>query len=79
MSNLKPVQSKEFKQQQFKVYDEELTEPLSKKVTGVKLPQSIHDALHALPQEERVKYLRRIISEAVERDLIEKEKAQVVI
>ncbi|MDZ8026151.1 MAG: hypothetical protein RMY36_020270 [Nostoc sp. SerVER01] len=71
MSNPKPVQTKEFKEQQFKVYAEELTEPLSKKVTGVKLPQSIHDALHALPQEERVKYLRGIISEAVRRDLIE--------
>jgi hypothetical protein len=49
-----------------------LTEPLSKKVTGLKLPESIHDALHALPQEERVKYLRRIISDAVKRDLIDK-------
>ncbi|MBW4675934.1 MAG: hypothetical protein KME52_18505 [Desmonostoc geniculatum HA4340-LM1] len=72
MSNPDPVQSKEFKEQQFKGYTEELTEPLAKKVTGLKLPQSIHDALHALPQEERVKYLRRIICEAVERDLMSK-------
>ena len=71
MSNPKPVQTEGFIEQQFKVYAEELTEPLSKKVTGVKLPQSIHDALHALPQEERVKYLRRIICEAVKRDLID--------
>ncbi|MFN6560021.1 MAG: hypothetical protein RMY28_009455 [Nostoc sp. ChiSLP01] len=71
MSNPTPVQSEGFKEQQFKGYTEELTESLAKKVTGVKLPQSIHDALHALPQEERVKYLRRIISEAVKRDLID--------
>ncbi|MEH2033386.1 MAG: hypothetical protein V7K67_27825 [Nostoc sp.] len=71
MTNPTPVQSEGFKKQQFKVYDEELTEPLSKKVTGLKLPQSIHDALHALPQEERVKYLRRVICEAVKQDLID--------
>ncbi|RCJ20160.1 hypothetical protein A6S26_05410 [Nostoc sp. ATCC 43529] len=70
MSNPTPVQSQSFKEQQFKGYTEELTEPLAKKVTGLKLPQSVHDALHALPQEERVKYLRRIICEAVERDLM---------
>ena len=71
MSNPNPTQTEGFKGQQFKVYGEELTEPLSKKVTGLKLPQSIHDALHALPQEERVKYLRRVISDAVKRDLID--------
>ncbi len=57
--------------QQFKGYTQELTEPLAKKVTGVKLPQSIHDAIHTLPQKERVTYLRRIITEAVKRDLID--------
>ncbi|PHJ59576.1 hypothetical protein VF14_08870 [Nostoc linckia z18] len=72
MSNPKPLQTEGFLEQQFKGYTEEITEPLSKKVTGVKLPQSIHNALHALPQEERVKYLRRIICEAVERDLMSK-------
>ncbi|MEH2201224.1 hypothetical protein [Nostoc sp.] len=69
MSNPKPVQTEGFKQQQFKT-DEELTEPLSKQTTGVKLPQSIHDALAKLPSEERGKYLRRVIIEAVRRDLI---------
>lgn len=76
MSNLAPIQSEEFKEYQFKGYTEELTEPLAKKVTGVKLPQSIHDALHALPQEERVKYLRRVICEAVKRDLIDAQNRQ---
>ncbi|WP_414754311.1 hypothetical protein [Anabaena sp. CCY 9910] len=70
MSNPNPIQSESFKEQQFKGYTEELTEPLAKKVTGVKLPQSVHDALAGLPSEERVKYLRRVISEAVKRDLI---------
>lgn len=70
MSNPNPVQTEGFKEQQFKVYDEELTEPLSKKVTGVKLPQSTHDALAKLSSGERAKYLRKIISEAVKRDLV---------
>jgi hypothetical protein len=70
MSNPNPIQTEGFKEKQFKVYGEELTEPLSRKVTGVKLPQSIHDALAQLPSEERGKYLRRIISEAVKRDLM---------
>ncbi|WP_138503404.1 hypothetical protein [Nostoc sp. PA-18-2419] len=74
MSNPIPVQSEEFKEYQFKGYTEELTEPLAKKVTGLKLPQSIHDALHALPQEERVRYLRRIITEAVRRDFIDNQR-----
>lgn len=73
MSNPNPLQTQEFKEQQFKAYTEDLSEPLAKKVTGVKLPQSIHDALGAMPAEERVKYLRRIISEAVTRDLISRQ------
>jgi hypothetical protein len=71
MSNSNPVQTQAFRNQQYKGYIEDwLNEPLSKQVTGVKLPQSIHNALYALPAPERVKYLRRIISQAVTQDLI---------
>lgn len=72
MSNQHPVQTEAFKQHQFKGFVEDSSEPLAKKVTGVKLPESIHGALQSLPQEERVKYLRRVITEAVRRDLLER-------
>ncbi len=69
MSNPKPVQTPEFVQQQFQAYGE-LDVPLSKKVTGVKLPLDVHEALQKLAAPERVTYLRKIITDAVRRDLI---------
>ncbi|WP_026736141.1 hypothetical protein [Fischerella sp. PCC 9605] len=72
MSNPSPLQTQAFKDQQYQGYKEDwLREPLAKQVTGVKLPQSIHKALRSLSAEERVKYLRRVICEAVKRDLID--------
>ena len=72
MSNPNPIQTQTFKDQQYQGYIEDwLNEPLAKQVTGVKLPQSIHEALRLLGAEERVKYLRRVICEAVKRDLID--------
>lgn len=71
MANPNPKQTQAFIDQQNKGFIEDwIDEPLAKQVTGLKLPQSIHDALHALAPEERVKYLRRIISESVKRDLM---------
>lgn len=70
MPNPKPKQTQAFLEQQNKGYIEDwINEPLAKQVTALKLPQSVHDTLHALIPEERVKYLRRIICEAVKRDL----------
>ncbi|MBD2775767.1 hypothetical protein [Iningainema tapete] len=75
MSNPNPVQTQAFKDRQYQGYTEDwLNEPLAKQVTGVKLPQSIYEALRSLSAEERVKYLRRVISEAVKRDLLAKEE-----
>lgn len=68
--NPKPVQTHEFKQQQFHAYGE-LDAPLSKKVTGVKLTVDVHEALQKLSASERVNYLRKIITDAVRRDLID--------
>jgi hypothetical protein len=74
MSNPNPVQTEAFKEQQYQGYVEDwLNEPLAKQVTGIKLPQSIYKALRSLPSEQRVKYLRRVISEAVKRDLIDED------
>lgn len=47
-----------------------LDTPLERKVTGVKLPVVIGEAVRALPPEERSAWLRRVISEAVERELL---------
>jgi hypothetical protein len=68
--NPNPVQTKAFISKQFQAYGEIDSIPLSKKVTGIRLPQDVHEALYGLPAEDRVSYLRRVISEAVRRDLI---------
>ncbi|BDA71396.1 hypothetical protein RIVM261_002920 [Rivularia sp. IAM M-261] len=73
MPNPRPKQTQAFIEQQNKGYIEDwINEPLAKQVTGLRLPQSVHDMLHSLAPEERVKYLRRIICEAVKRDLTSK-------
>lgn len=69
--NRNPVQSTQFKEKQFQAYGEVGSIPLSKKAISIKLPQDVHDVLENLPSEERVTYLRRIISEGVRRDLME--------
>jgi hypothetical protein len=43
-------------------------EPLSKQVIGVRLPESIYEAVHNLPN--RAEWLRRVISEAAQRELM---------
>ena len=45
--------------------------PMSKKVTGVRLPQDVTDALDQLPSEKRVDFLRKVISDAVREKLIQ--------
>lgn len=42
------------------------TEPLSKKVRGVRLPQSIDDELELMPTEERASFIRAAIVQAVQ-------------
>jgi hypothetical protein len=77
MSNPNPVQTQQFKDQQYQGYIEDwLNEPLAKQVTGVKLPESIHEALRSLSPEERVKYLRRVICLSVKRDLIDQKRCR---
>lgn len=44
------------------------TEPLSKQVIGVRLPESVHEAVSNLPN--RAEWLRRVISEAVRQELM---------
>jgi hypothetical protein len=72
MGNPNPVQTKEFKQKQFRAQGEiPGNQPLSKKVTSVKLPVDIDDAIRSLPDEERVPWLRRVICEAARAELLQ--------
>jgi hypothetical protein len=43
-------------------------EPLAKQVIGLRLPESIHQAINPLPN--RTEWLRRVITEAVQRELL---------
>lgn len=71
MPNPNPVQTKEFKAKQFKAVGEiPGNQPLAKKVMGIKLPIDVDTAIRALPEEERVPWLRRVISEAAYNELI---------
>ena len=49
------------------VTTEPLDEPLSKKVTGVRLPISIQDCLDSLDSGDRIKLIRSAIIEAVKK------------
>jgi len=49
-------------------------EPLSKQVVGVRLPESIHALVQALPN--RTEWLRRVITEAAQRELMQPEKKE---
>lgn len=69
--NPSPVQTEEFKAKQFKPVGEiPGNYPLAKKVTGVRLPTDVHDAIRALPEKERASWLRRVICDAANRELI---------
>ena len=67
MPNPNPVQTEEFKAAQFKSQG---TKPLSRKPRSVKLPQDVDAAIEALPEKERSQWLRRVIVEAAERELM---------
>jgi hypothetical protein len=65
--NPSPVQTEKFKAGWFKRADGG-TEPLSEKLTCVRLTQSIEDSLKSLPNKSA--WLRRVITEAAQRELI---------
>lgn len=44
--------------------------PLSRRTTGVRLPVDVEEALQVLPASERTAWLRKVIAEAVERELM---------
>lgn len=64
MPNPKPIQTEEFKRKRYHAIGE-VDSPLSNKVTGVKLPTDVTEILNSWPQEERVIFLRSLITNAV--------------
>ncbi len=46
-------------------------QPLDKKITGVRLPADIGEIVRSLPNSQRSEWLRRVISEAAKRELVE--------
>jgi hypothetical protein len=66
--NLSPVQTEKFKAGWFKRADGG-TEPLSDKLTCVRLTQSVENSLKSLPNKSV--WLRRVITEAARRELME--------
>lgn len=70
--NPSPIQTEEFKSKQFRPLGEVPGDmPLSKKVTGVRLPIDVQQAISALPKQEKITWLRRVISDAARTELIE--------
>lgn len=43
---------------------------LDSKVTGVRLPVTIGEAIRSIPDKERSAWLRKVITEAVEKELL---------
>lgn len=75
MPNPNPTQSEEFKRKRFHAYGEnEIEIPLAKKITALRLPQDVFDALEKMPAKERVIYLRSLIADAVRKDLIDSDQ-----
>ncbi len=56
--------------QQDTQFKPEGSEPLSRKVTGVKLSVEVENAIKQLPVTERGKWLRRVITEAARAELM---------
>ena len=71
MANPTPVQSQEFKANQFRSQGEILSDqPLSKKVIGIRLSLDIEAAIKTLPEEERVAWIRNAITKAARKEII---------
>ena len=65
--NPNPVSTPEFEASKFKRMDDS-TEPLAEKLTCVRLTQHVDAVLRTLPNKSV--WLRRVISEAAERELM---------
>jgi hypothetical protein len=69
--NPNPLQTEKFKESWFTRSDGG-TEPLAEKLTCLRLTQSVDEVVRSLPN--RSAWLRRVITEAAQKELIGKEK-----
>lgn len=71
MANYKPTQTEKFKAKQFKAKGEiPGDQPLAKKPISIKLPVDVDAAIKALPDEERVTWLRKVICNGAYAELL---------
>lgn len=73
MPNPNPRQTEEFKAKQFQPVAPLPDEKLASKPIAVKLGESVDAAIRALPQKERIVWLRRVLTEAARAELMGKE------
>lgn len=69
MPNPRPRITKDFLEKQFKPISDLPEEKLAKQSLAVKLPQSIDKKIRALPQKERIEWLRRVLIDAANKEL----------
>lgn len=70
MPNPRPTQTDEFKARQYKAKGEiPGNQPLAKRPTSIKLPVDVDEIIRALPEAERVTWLRRVICDAAHTEL----------
>ena len=73
MPNPSPKQTQEFKSKQFQALGDIPGDiPLSKKNITIRLPVDVQDALDALPKEEKITFVRSVLSDATRKRLIRK-------
>lgn len=70
MPNPSPVASPGFVAARKKPIGETPNEPLARRSLCIKVGQSTHEKVMALPQAERITWLRRVITEAAQRELM---------
>ena len=71
MPNPNPRQTEEFKKHWFKPVGEAPPEKLERKPVAVTVGKSIYAAIYSLERPDRITWLRRVITEAAKRELLE--------
>lgn len=70
MANPRPVQTEEFKAKRLQPLSP-VDEPLAARATQIRLPRSVAAAIEALPQADRVRWLRETLVNAAREELMQ--------
>ncbi len=68
--NPNPIQTKEFRNHQFKPVSTLPKEPLAKQPVSLKVEQSVWELIQTLPRKDRIEWLRRVIGDAARNELV---------